>query len=68
MRDSACRWLTVETAIIFRSYIDYFSFLTLEKNCRILIGLCKQVLMNDPIMFLDRDKKKKLVQASFLSL
>ena len=36
-----------------------------EKNCRILIGLCKYVFMSYPIMFLDRDNKAKLVRASF---
>ena len=36
-----------------------------EKRCRILIGLCKQVSINHPIMFLDRKNKTKLAAASF---
>ena len=65
IRDSACRWLIVENAKIFRSYVKHFRIFPRERSCRILICLCKQVLMNHPIMFLDRDNKTKLVPASF---
>ena len=65
MRDSACRWFIVENANIFRSYVKHFCIFPRERNCRILIGLCKEVFMNHPIMFLDRDNKGKLVPASF---
>ena len=41
MRDSACRWLIVENAKIFRSYVKHFWIFPREINCRILIGLCK---------------------------
>ena len=44
MHDSASRWLIVETGKAFQSYVKYFSifqFFNFEKNCRILIGLCK---------------------------
>ena len=61
MRDSAaCMWLIVENAEIFWSYIVNFWIFQGERNCSILIGLCKQVFMNHPIMFLDRDNKIKL--------
>ena len=65
MRNSACRWLIVENARIFWSYVKTFWIFPREIYCRILIGLCKQVFMNHPIMFLDRDNKTKLVPASF---
>ena len=64
MRDSACRWLTVENTKRFQSYVKYFWIFPRERNFRILIGLCKQVFMNHPIVFLDRDNKRKLVPAS----
>ena len=35
MHDSAYRWLNVENAKIFRSYVKH------KGNSRILIGLCK---------------------------
>ena len=66
MRNSACRWLIVVNAKIFGSYVEHFSIFPRTKNCRTLIGLCKKVFMNYPIMFLDRDNKPKLVPASFL--
>ena len=65
MRDSACRWFIFENAKIFRSYVKHFWIFPRERNCRILIGLCKEVFMNHPIMFLERDNKGKLVPASF---
>ena len=65
MHDSACRWFIFENAKIFRSYVKHFLILPRESNCRILIGLWKEVFMNHPIMFLDRDNKGKLVPASF---
>ena len=37
--DSACRWLIVENAKIFCSYIKHFQIFPRERNCRILIGL-----------------------------
>ena len=58
MRDSAYRWFIVENAKIFRSYVKHFWTFPRERNCRILIGLCKEVFMNHPIMFLDGDNKK----------
>ena len=64
MRDTACSWF-VENAKIFRTYVKHFRIFPRERNCRILIGLCKEVFMNHPIMFLDRDNKRKLVPASF---
>ena len=36
IHDSACRWFIVDNAKIFRSYL-----FPLERNYRILIGLCK---------------------------
>ena len=65
MRDSACRWFIVENAKIFQSYVKYFSIFPRERNCRILIGLCKEGSMNHQTMFLDRDNNGKLVPASF---
>ena len=65
MRDSVCRWFIVENAKIYRSYIKHFLIFPRERNCRILIGLCKEVFMNHPIMFLDEDNKGKLVPAFF---
>ena len=65
MHDSACRWFIIENAKIIRSYVKHFWIFPRERNCRILIGLCKDVLMNHPIMFLDRDNKGKLVPAPF---
>ena len=65
MRDSACRWFIVENAKIFRSYVKHFLIFPREKNCGILIGLCKEVLINPPIMLLGRSNKGKLVPASF---
>ena len=41
MRDSACRWLIVENAKIFQSYVKHFLIFPREKNCRIFIGLYK---------------------------
>ena len=41
MRDPACRWLIVENAEIFRSYVKHFWIFPRERNCRILIGLSK---------------------------
>ena len=66
MRNSACRWLIVENAKIFGSYAEHFSIFPRKRNCRTLIGLCKNVFMNYQIMFLDRDNKPKLVPVSFL--
>ena len=41
MRDSACTWLILENAKIFRSYVKHFLIFPHERNCRILIGLYK---------------------------
>ena len=41
MHDPACRWLIVENPKIFRSYVKHFLIFSDEKNCRILIALCK---------------------------
>ena len=65
MRDSAYRWLIVENDRISRSYVKHFWIFPRERNCTILIGLCKKVSMNHPIMFLDRDNKRRFAQASF---
>ena len=61
MRDSACRWFIVENAKTFPSYVTHFLIFPRERNCRILIGLSREVFMNYPIMFLDRDNKGKLL-------
>ena len=55
MRKSACMWLIAENAKRLPSYIKLFWIFSCERNCRILIGSCKQVLMNHPTMFLDGD-------------
>ena len=65
MCDLGCRWFIVENAKVFRSYVKHFLIFPHERNYRILIGLCKEVFMNYPIMFLDPDNKGKLVPASF---
>ena len=67
MHDSASRWLIVENAKIFRSYVKICWIFPRERNCRILIGLCKQVFMNQPLMLLYPDNKTKLVPASLSS-
>ena len=41
MRDSAIRWLIVENAKIFRSYVQHLLIFPSERNCRILIVLYK---------------------------
>ena len=41
MRDSAGRWLIVENAKIFWSYMKHFWIFPPEKSCTNLIGLCK---------------------------
>ena len=64
MRDSACRWLIVENAKIFLSYVKHFRVFSRESSCRILIGLGK-VFINYPVIFLDRGNKTKLVSVSF---
>ena len=38
MCNSACRWLIIENAEIFPSYVKHFWIFSHEKNCRILIG------------------------------
>ena len=68
MRDSACRWLIVENAKIFRSYVKHFKVFPRERNCRILIGLHKKVFMNHPIIFLNQDNKTKLDVRNFALL
>ena len=61
MRESACRWLIVENAKIFWSYVKHFWIFPLERNCRIVIGLCKYSFMNHLIMFFGWDNKASLV-------
>ena len=68
MHDSACRWLMVENAKIFRSYVKHCWIFPIERNCRILIGLCKKVFINHPIMFLDRGNKRKVCASFFFLL
>ena len=46
--------------------VKHFLILPLMRNCRILIGLGKQIFMNDPIEFLQWYSKSKLVPALFL--
>ena len=41
IHDSACRWLIVKNAKIPRSYVKHFRIFPRERNCRILVGLCK---------------------------
>ena len=41
MYDSACRWLFVENAKIFRSYVKHFLIFPRERNRGILFGICK---------------------------
>ena len=41
MGDSSCRWLIVENAKTFRSYVKIFLIFPRERNWRILIGLCE---------------------------
>ena len=65
MRDSAWRWLIIENAKIFRSCVKHFLIFLRQRNYRNLVGLCKNVFMNHPIMFLDQSNKTKLVLASF---
>ena len=43
MRDSTCRWLIVENAKIFRSYVKHFWIFPGERNCTILLALCMDV-------------------------
>ena len=40
-RESASRWLIVENAKIFWSYVKQFWIFLRERNCRILIALCE---------------------------
>ena len=53
MRDSGSSWCIVKNAKIFWKYFEF----SRNKNSRILIRLCKQVLMNRSIIFLDPEKK-----------
>ena len=63
MYSLACKWL-IEIAKICQSYVTNFWIFPRERNCKILIGLCKLVFMNHPVMFLDGDNETKLVPAS----
>ena len=65
IHDSACKRLIVENAKIFRNYVKDFLISPRERNYRILIGLCTEIFMNHPIMFLDCNSKMKLVSATF---
>ena len=65
MRDSACRWLIVNNVKIFKSFVKYFWTCPRERNCIILIGLCKWAFVNHLIIFLERHKKTKLMPTSF---
>ena len=65
MYDSSCTWCIVKYAKIFWSYVEYFWITPRVTSCRILIGLCKQVFINIPIIFLDRDNKVKFVPAAY---
>ena len=67
MQDPACRWLIVENAKIFRSDFKHFWIFPRERNCWILIGLCKWVFMNHPIMLLDRNNETNQCQLLFLT-
>ena len=65
MRDSAGRWFIIENAKTSWSYVKHFWIFQRERNCRISIGLCKEVFINHPIRFLDQDNQGKLVSTSF---
>ena len=66
MGPSTYRWLIVENANMFQIYAKYYSIFPRGRNCRILIGLSKQVFMNHRIMFLNKDNKKSYCQIFFL--
>ena len=68
MCNSACRWLIVQNAQIFRSYVKQFWIFPHERNCKIFIGLCKYISMNHPILFLDRNNTIKQSYWQFLFL
>ena len=65
MGDLACELVIIEKAKIFQSFVEHFLVFPRERDCRILIDLCKWVFMNYPVMFLDQDNKTKIVSASF---
>ena len=65
MGPSTYRWLIVENANMFQIYAKYSRIFPRGRNCRILIGLSKQVFMNHGIMFLNKGNKKKLLPDFF---
>ena len=65
MGPSTYRWLIVENANMFQIYAKYSRIFPRGRNCRILIGLSKQVFMNHGIMFLNKDNKKNLLPDFF---
>ena len=65
MHNSTCRWRIIKKTEIFWSDVKHFWILLHVRNSRILIGLCKKVFVNQPILFLYLDTKRKLVPASF---
>ena len=54
MHDPSYSCRIVENAKIFWSYAKSVLIPPCVRNCRILIGLCKWVFMNQPIIFFDR--------------
>ena len=64
-RGSTRTWRIVKNTKIFWSYVKHFPILVGIWNWRILIGLCKYIFINPPIIFLNWDNKVKLVPASF---
>ena len=65
MRDSACRWRIVKNVKIFWIYVKHFWNFTCVKICRIFIGICKSVLVNQTILFLYWRNRRRLVSTSF---
>ena len=75
MHHLACRWSILKMLKIFEvmlyhfkiflKNVAYFWISARARNCRILIGLCKYIFMNQPILFLFLENKRTLVPASF---
>ena len=62
MRDSACRYLIVESAKIFWSYVKHFWIFPRERNCKVLIGLYHRILY-----FCLYNKFSWIIQSCFLT-
>ena len=46
MCDSACRWFIIKKTKLFWSYVKHFLILAGVRKCRILVDLCKDVLID----------------------